>query len=489
MYFRSVSEDSSALGRKGPPNPELVNRSQLNNSLRTRRPLAEQLGLGQHPHLLLLLLLLELGGDGIGGTLDGRRVGIVLGLYRLTARMRGMRNWCLSGEDKGPTFTSIPMLMGRRQRSATSISEADEDPSDDGEGDISGAVDQALLAAEVTRSGSGRSVAARRSIRSAREETPDDSIQEVERPTSPTTPAAPIFAPVGSTLSRAIGSIGSLTRRGWGEAPTYLEAMSSPEILRDVEAEADVPLPRQAPPQRGSTIRDFLARAGGSFRAPRNPRPMSERPGSQISLLLQPQTSRLSTQTLTTSSISSPWASTHSLNISSPVPNTALRASFDIPRAGLSDDQMRYISTPEAVNLVGVKLGEPPVGRRRRRSSAAQPGTTPEGETAGDAPPPTWEQVDDERRRNEADVRRGLARPVGQEDEREGGGTRGEGETEGEVESVPERSTVTRTEAAPSHARKESVRSPPTLGIFTTPFAPTVEIEPPTPIAANFNAS
>lgn len=310
----------------------------------------------------------------------------------------------------------------------------------------------------------------RRSVRGAQEETPDEDVQDV-RPTSPPSPIQPHTAPVGSTLSRAFGSIGSLTRRGWGEAPTYLEAMSSPDF-RDVEAQAGVPPPRTATPM-ASGFRELLSRAGGSFRAPTRQRPMAERPGSQISLLLQPQTSRLSTQTSNTSS-TSPWASTHSLTISSPVPNTALRASFDIPRAGLSDDQMRYISTPAAVNLVGVKLGEPPAGRRRRRSEATQSG---EGqETLGGAPPPSWEQLDEERRRHEADDRRGLARPVSQEDIASGEAAQHEGES---GTSEAERTPSTTVQPA----------SPPTLGISMAPTAPTVEIEPPTPISTTFGAS
>ena len=345
---------------------------------------------------------------------------------------------------------------------------ADEEYSD--EGDMSEMTDQSFMipTVEVTRSGSGRSG------RTIREGTPDESVRDIERPTSPIENVPPL-ATTGSTLSRAFGSIGSLTRRGWGEAPTYLEAMSSPDP-RQLEAQVGVPPPRNSP-QRGGTIRNLLSRAGGSLRLSNQQRQMTERPGSVTSLLLQPQTSRLSTITGASGQYSSPWSSTASLmNISSPIPNTAVRASFEMPRAGLSDDQMRYISTPAAVNLVGVKLGDPPIGRRRSRSVATQ--ESAELESREQVPPPSWEEVDGERRRIEAETRRGLAKPVnhGAEMNRE---SNGEASSSGEVSATP---SVPPTSEVPIQGETLAMS---TLSIPAV--APTVEVEPPTPVATTFS--
>ena len=374
-----------------------------------------------------------------------------------------------------------------RQRSASIISEVEDEASD--QGDIADAAERSLLpstgavrADSINRNSLVARADSRRSVRSVHEDASEEAVQEVDRPTSPS--PAPQSAPAGSTISRAIGS---LARRGWGEAPTYLEAMSSPDF-RDVEARAGIPPPRDASPltRNRSGFRDFLSRAGlapSSFRAPNRLQSMSQRPGSSTSLLLQPQVSRLTTHTSPSSRYASPWASTHSLNISSPVPNTAVRASFDMPRAGLSDEQMRYIGSSEAVNVAGVKLSDPPAGRRRRTSEdltyEGSPG--PDGEDRG-APPPSWAQVDDERRRNEAEFRKGLARPVGQEDERGAADARPVGEEEHRAEAE--------TEGEVGEQREMASQSTQTVGRaklerpILAVSAPSVdiEVEPPTPI-------
>ena len=332
--------------------------------------------------------------------------------------------------------------------------------------------EQSLLPTHgLTRSGSGRSV---RSTSGERDVTPPADMQVIERASSPDRPVEPQSASAVSTLSRAIGS---LTRGSWGETPTYLEAMSPDS--RYIAAEAGVPPPRDSiSHNRSNSLRGFLSRAGltpGSYRAPNRQRLMTERPGSSTSLLLQPQSSRLSTLTSATPPYNSPWASTHSLNISSPVPNSAVRASFEVPRAGLSDDQMRFLGSSEAVNVAGVKLGQPPVGRRRNRTEAAAP-PEPEGRTDRPAPPPSWDQVNDERRRGEAEARRSLARAVGQEDERDRNkkDVRHEAAEQAAAESpIPHTSEVGQ-QAVPPRTTK-------------APVAPELEIIPPTPISPTSN--
>ena len=160
-----------------------------------------------------------------------------------------------------------------------------------------------------------------------------------------------------------------------------------------------------------------------------------------------------------------------------------------MPRAGLSDDQMRFLGSSEAVNVAGVKLGEPPVGRGRRRSEAARLGNLvqPDGEGEETIAPPSWEQVDGERRRNEAEVRRGLGRPAGSEDERvtpenpatpEPTTPENPQATAGEAEAVPDT-------ASPVTA---GLKRPAALTLAPISTAPTVEIQPATPISPNANA-
>lgn len=251
--------------------------------------------------------------------------------------------------------------------------------------------------------------------------------------------AVPHTAPIdGSAATRH----GSLQRRGWGEAPTYLEAMSSPAFPpSDLEAGGGgggVPPPRVAGNLRERTTSTFLGlfnRAIGGGGAGSSTTGVSSwrgaahsghsRASSQASLLLQPQTSRLSARSYSNSSdrygggAQSPWDSMQSLRISSPLPNSAVRASFEIlPRAGLSDQQMRFIASSDALQTVGVSLADPPRRGRRRASSAAASAflsdglATPSIEENDAAPePPTWQSVDEERRRQEAEGRLGLAGP------------------------------------------------------------------------------
>jgi hypothetical protein len=89
-----------------------------------------------------------------------------------------------------------------------------------------------------------------------------------------------------------------------------------------------------------------------------------------------------------------------------------MRASFDgsdIPRGGLNEAQMKFLSSKEAVALVGVKLEDVPALKRRK---SAMSGNASPGSEAGDLPPPSWEQLDGERRQSEAFDSRNLATPV-----------------------------------------------------------------------------
>ena len=70
---------------------------------------------------------------------------------------------------------------------------------------------------------------------------------------------------------------------------------------------------------------------------------------------------------------------------------------------------MKFLSSKEAVALVGVKMEDVP--HHKRRKSAINGNASPESE-ARDLPPPSWEQSDGERRQSEAYDRRNLATPV-----------------------------------------------------------------------------
>ncbi|KAK6908239.1 hypothetical protein I203_102240 [Kwoniella mangroviensis CBS 8507] len=243
----------------------------------------------------------------------------------------------------------------------------------------------------------------------------------------------------------------SLARRSWGLTPTYLEAMSAPLVYASSDpttANQDVPPPRNLRTRTSSTFRGLLSRAGFTQNAPppssaqmmeiRNDRNRTRNGESSTSLLLQPTTSRASSsfafgRSRSPSTASTPWESTNSLLISSPLPNTAMRASFDsttLPRAGLSEDQMKFLASKEAINVVGKKIDDVPeykrrrrsrtrgeglsvdegVGGRRRASSASSDVRLDDGEGEGDRLP-SWEMSENTRRNQEAYERRNLNRP------------------------------------------------------------------------------
>ena len=235
--------------------------------------------------------------------------------------------------------------------------------------------------------------------------------------------------PTGDAGDISSSSITSLQNQGWGEAPTYLEAMSA--LDPDAPQRTQVPAPKPGALQRtASGFKELLTRpfAPGSFRSPAGP-PVSGTSGTptgstpnggrsrsgSTSALLHPTISRYSTTS--TVDYPSPWASSHSLLISPPVPNSAMRASFDgtsIPKGGLTKEQMRFLSSNEAVNLVGIRMEDIGARKQRRRSEFSGPGApaSPGRDEGGELPPPSWEQLDGERRMSEAFDRRNLAIPV-----------------------------------------------------------------------------
>ncbi|RXK36159.1 hypothetical protein M231_06564 [Tremella mesenterica] len=388
---------------------------------------------------------------------------------------------------------------------------------------------------------------------------PPDQLPDVTPPTvvNDDPPTPPHSAPPGHTqLTR----IPSSTRSQWGEAPSYFDAITSPFLssstteqgLSTSNNNGIIPGPRSATSEtfRNATsgFSRLLSRAGfapGSFRPNTNGRPMEQRHSSHTSmtsLLLQPQTSRLSTTSnRATSPFPSPEASTHSLLISSPIPNTAMRASFidsALPRAGLSEDQMRFLSSAEAVNLAGVRLDEPPrTPRRVRRGSAgggagndallgnASPGTPRssqevdqtvvmrEGEEVQRDGLPSWQQVVNETRKTQAAERQGLARPVVRHDNQgdmnpsqphgAGEGVEvvetlrqdnrvvqgvdlpgGEGQAgQGQEGMRKERQEGTDGRSPPGRTRQLSITVPSRVLLHSND-APVLEVEPPTPLSA-----
>ncbi|OCF54964.1 hypothetical protein L486_07620 [Kwoniella mangroviensis CBS 10435] len=270
---------------------------------------------------------------------------------------------------------------------------------------------------------------------------PSDQHQPLPETPSPETPQR----------SESLVRRESLARRSWGLTPTYLEAMSAPLVYASSDpttANQDVPPPRNLRTRTSSTFRGLLSRAGFTQNAPppssaqmmeiRNDRNRTRNGESSTSLLLQPTTSRASSsfafgRSRSPSTASTPWESTNSLLISSPLPNTAMRASFDsttLPRAGLSEDQMKFLASKEAINVVGKKIDDVPeykrrrrsrtrgeglsvdegVGGRRRASSASSDVRLDDGEGEGDRLP-SWEMSENTRRNQEAYERRNLNRP------------------------------------------------------------------------------
>lgn len=334
---------------------------------------------------------------------------------------------------------------------------------------------------------STRSDRSTRSRSDARNEVEGEETQELVLPPGETTPpSGSQSAPIRQSQDIPRRTLSNASRRGWGEAPTYLEAMSSPSFQSST-LEGGVPPPRTPTlkDRTSTSFRGLLNKAGmSSFRMPTQRREMTQTSDSRhssTSLLLQPQTSRLSTLTSSStvregsiSPYTSPWESTHSLlHISSPVPNTAMRASFDantMPKAGLSNDQMKFLSSSEAVNLVGVKMGDVPTNKRRRRSEANSLSGSP-GRGVDELPPPSWEDIQAE------------------------AGPSGSGSAQsGDVEDVSPRAGVVdlpvvegditdgRSVTGPRGVDLPTIVIPqPTTG---TSEAPSVEIEPPTPISA-----
>ena len=304
-----------------------------------------------------------------------------------------MRSWCLSGMQSPSS-----QLIDRRQSGSLSDTYEDDIQEDQEEESM----EMTPTAVPIT-------------IRPASPPTPSRTRSRSESPTGDIADNMPLTTLSAPLLGQPMET---LQTQGWGEAPTYLEAMSShdPDAPRLVQ----VPAPRPSALQRtASGFKDLITKpfAPGSFRLPTShPVQQRARGPSVSSSLLHPTNSRLSTAS---SEYPSPWASSHSLLISPPVPHTAMRASFDgsdIPRGGLNEAQMKFLSSKEAVALVGIKLEDVPAHKRRSTMSGhASPGSgsgTRRGSEAAELPPPSWEQLDSERRLSEAFDRRNLATPV-----------------------------------------------------------------------------
>lgn len=203
---------------------------------------------------------------------------------------------------------------------------------------------------------------------------------------------------------------------------------------------------------------------------------------------------------------------------------------------------MRFLASSEAVDLVGVRLDEPSgVTPKRRRGSSSAPrllapgagnGTGGEGsitpgsrtrsrassfgwaelsggsggeiEEMGESsrlgqgqgdlerPPPSWEEVDGERRRNEAAGRRDLAKPITREEMASTSEAAGSGmDTQGHGEGISaEEQGSTTTYAERENAMSTPPPPPPATNRPTAPglaipshLALQVQIEPPTPVS------
>lgn len=203
---------------------------------------------------------------------------------------------------------------------------------------------------------------------------------------------------------RLASSDSHMTQDGMGQAPTYLEAMSSID-LTDMPR-GDVEEGGQARSRPASAFRGLLGRMRPDKRTePQQPMTSQQASTSLASLMLSQSRSSLN-----------PNSSTTSLTISGPVHNSAVRASLDqsaLPTAGLSEQQMKFLGSPEMVGLVGRPFGEGEGQRRSRRSSSFAASVTPD--TVPDEPlPPSWESLEQTRREEEARSRLPLARPIRQ---------------------------------------------------------------------------
>ncbi|WVW84621.1 hypothetical protein I302_106655 [Kwoniella bestiolae CBS 10118] len=375
-------------------------------------------------------------------------------------------------------------------------------------------------------------------------ETHESQGEEIEldiRTPSPTTPRPlpSTSSPETPQRSESLVRRESLARRSWGLTPTYLEAMSAP--LSYPSPSEEVPPPRNLRTRTSSTFGKLLSRAGFNQQAQpattqmlETRRDRNRQASSSTSLLLQPTTSRASSsfafgRSKSPSTSTTPWESTASLLISSPVPNTAVRASFDstaLPRAGLSDDQMKFLSSKEAIGLTGKRIEDVPEYKRRRRSRTRGEGlsvdlgeggrsgsgsrrgsvSTEGSPEVGEERLPSWEMSENERRNNEAFERRGLSRPpeigVGVESEGLGLGLevtanedvrgsgkeqKGEGEEGEEGEStfptINENTTIPRTKPLPAPIRVDvnmemSTNDGPTSSPNTFMTAPRTPLSP-----------
>jgi hypothetical protein len=233
-----------------------------------------------------------------------------------------------------------------------------------------------------------------------------------ERGSSPSAATPPQLASPSPRTQRLASSssdatTASVSERGWGEAPTYLEAMSSNDLpVGDVE-EGGQGRSRTTT----STFRGLLSRMRDPLgtREPVSGESTPTGTGTTMASLPTASLSSLMLQPSRTSHKYTPWTSSTSLTISPPVPNSAVRASLDqsaLPSSGLSTEQMKFLGSAEVIGLVGRPFGEDEGRRRSRRSSSV-------AAPAPDEPlPPSWESLEQTRREDEARVRANLARPV-----------------------------------------------------------------------------
>jgi hypothetical protein len=203
---------------------------------------------------------------------------------------------------------------------------------------------------------------------------------------------------------RLVSTDSQMTQSDMGQAPTYLEAMSSIDLTE--VARGDIEEGGQARSKPASAFRGLLGRMRPDKRMePQQPMTSQQASTSLASLILSQSRSSLN-----------PNSSTASLTISGPVQNSAVRASLDqsdLPSAGLSEQQMKFLGSPEVIGLVGRPFGEGEGQRRSRRSSSFAASVSPS--VVPDEPsPPSWESLEQTRREEEARARATLARPIRQ---------------------------------------------------------------------------